>query len=74
MGTLMMIFFFFAAGEFEFGIVNQHLTYAVVTFGLAVVGAGNYFGLDAVIGPMVGERVRWWLMSGEPHAEMPVTP
>jgi thiosulfate dehydrogenase [quinone] large subunit len=74
MGTLMMIFFFFAAWEFEFGIVNQHLTYAVVTFGLAVVGAGNYFGLDAVIGPMVGERVRWWLMSGEPHAEMPVTP
>jgi thiosulfate dehydrogenase [quinone] large subunit len=73
MGTLMMIFFFFAAWEFEFGIVNQHLTYAVVTFGLAVVGAGNYLGLDAVVGPMFGERFRYWLMSGDPHREMPAT-
>ena len=71
MGTLMMIFFFFAAWEFEFGIVNQHLTYAVVTFGLAVVGAGNYLGLDAVVGPMFGERFRYWLMSGQPRGEMP---
>lgn len=71
MGTLMMIFFFFAAWEFEFGIVNQHLTYAVVTFGLAVVGAGNYLGLDAVVGPMFGDRFRYWLMSGQPRGEMP---
>jgi len=71
MGTLMMIFFFFAAWEFEFGIVNQHLTYAVVTFGLAVVGAGNYFGLDAVLGPSFPKGVRDWLMSGEPRGEMP---
>ncbi|HEX3219055.1 MAG TPA: DoxX family membrane protein [Candidatus Limnocylindria bacterium] len=71
MGTLMMIFFFFAAWEFEFGIVNQHLTYAVVTFGLAVVGAGNYFGLDAVVGPIFGKRFRYWLLSGEPHGEVP---
>jgi hypothetical protein len=27
MGTLMMLLFFVAAWEFEFGIVNQHLTY-----------------------------------------------
>ncbi len=49
MGTLMMIFFFFAAWDYAFGIVNQHLTYAVVTFGLGVIGAGNYYGLDRVI-------------------------
>jgi thiosulfate dehydrogenase [quinone] large subunit len=73
MGTLMMLFFFFAAWEFEFGVVNQHLTYAVVTLGLAVVGAGNYFGLDAVVGPMVGERIRWWLLSGDRHDELPAT-
>jgi thiosulfate dehydrogenase [quinone] large subunit len=72
MGTLMMIFFFFAAWDFEFGIVNQHLTYAVVTFGLAVVGAGNYFGLDAAVGGGAGERVRYWLMSGEPHGHEPM--
>jgi thiosulfate dehydrogenase [quinone] large subunit len=73
MGTLMMIFFFFAAWDFEFGIVNQHLTYAVVTFGLAVIGAGNYFGLDAVVGQSAGERVRYWLLSGEPHNRAPMT-
>jgi thiosulfate dehydrogenase [quinone] large subunit len=72
MGTLMMIFFFFAAWDFEFGIVNQHLTYAVVTFGLAVVGAGNYFGLDAAIGGSAGERVRYWLLSGEPRGREPM--
>jgi thiosulfate dehydrogenase [quinone] large subunit len=72
MGALMMIFFFFAAWDFEFGIVNQHLTYAVVTFGLAVVGAGNYLGFDAAVGQSVGERVRYWLMSGEPHGREPM--
>ena len=36
MGTLMMLVFFVAAWDFQFGIVNQHLTYAVMTFGLAV--------------------------------------
>ncbi len=64
MGTLMMIFFFFAAWDFEFGIVNQHLTYAVVTFGLAVIGAGNFYGLDATVGPMVGPTLRRWIFSG----------
>ena len=65
MGTLMMIFFFFAAWDFEFGIVNQHLTYAVVTFGLAVIGAGNYYGLDAIVGPKVGPTFRRWICSGD---------
>ena len=65
MGTLMMIFFFFAAWDFEFGIVNQHLTYAVVTFGLAVMGAGNFYGLDAIVGQRVGPTFRRWICSGD---------
>ncbi len=65
MGTLMMLFFFVAAWDFQFGIVNQHLTYAVVTFGLAVIGAGNYYGLDAIVGPMVGPTFRRWICSGD---------
>ena len=64
MGTLMMLIFFVAAWDFEFGIVNQHLTYAVMTFGLAVLGAGNYYGLDATIRPRVSETVRRWIFSG----------
>jgi thiosulfate dehydrogenase [quinone] large subunit len=54
MGTLMMVFFFFAAWDFEFGIVNQHLTYALVTAFLGLIGAGNYYGIDL----MVGESAR----------------
>lgn len=73
MGTLMMLFFFIAAWEFEHGIVNQHLTYAVVTFGLAVVGAGNYFGLDAMLGENAGGRIRYWLLSGAPHGQLPTS-
>jgi thiosulfate dehydrogenase [quinone] large subunit len=73
MGTLMMLFFFVAAWDFEFGIVNQHLTYAVVTFGLAVVGAGNYFGLDRTVGQQVSPGLRWWLFSGDPHDTLPTT-
>ena len=49
MGTLMMLLFFVAAWEFEFGIVNQHLTYALVTAFIGYIGAGRYYGLDAVI-------------------------
>jgi thiosulfate dehydrogenase [quinone] large subunit len=64
-GTLMMLLFFFAAWDFAYGIVNQHLTYAVATFGLAVVGAGNYYGIDARIGDRLPAGVRRWLASGE---------
>ena len=46
MGTLMMLLFFFAAWDIEFGIVNQHLTYALVTFVIGYLGSGNFFGLD----------------------------
>lgn len=67
MGTLMMLLFFVAAWDFEFGIVNQHLTYAVVTAGLGIVGAGNYYGLDASLGQRFGAGARRWLFSGERH-------
>jgi hypothetical protein len=70
MGTLMMLLFFVAAWDWAFGIVNQHLTYAVVTFGLAIIGAGNYYGLDAVVGPMVSPSLRRWFFSGDPEPDM----
>jgi thiosulfate dehydrogenase [quinone] large subunit len=66
MGTLMMLFFFLAAWEFEHGIVNQHLTYAVVTFFIGYIGAGNYFGLDRSLGESASPGVRRWLLSGDP--------
>jgi len=65
MGTLMMLFFFVAAWDFEFGIVNQHLTYALVTFFLGYIGSGNFFGLDRSVGQMVGPGLRRWFFSGE---------
>jgi thiosulfate dehydrogenase [quinone] large subunit len=71
MGALMMLLFFFAAWDWAYGIVNQHLTYAVVTFGLAIVGAGNYYGLDAMFGPQVGPGLRRWFFSGDLRDELP---
>jgi len=65
MGTLMMLFFFVAAWDFQFGIVNQHLAYAFVTFLLGYLGAGNYYGLDAGMGANVGPGLRRWFFSGE---------
>lgn len=67
MGTLMMLFFFVAAWDFEFGIVNQHLTYALVTFFLGYIGSGNFFGLDRTVGPMVGPGLRRWFFSGDTY-------
>ena len=67
MGTLMMLFFFLAAWDFQFGIVNQHLTYALVTGFLGLIGAGNYYGLDRSLGESVSPAIRRWLLSGSPH-------
>ena len=67
MGTLMMLLFFVAAWEFEFGIVNQHLTYALVTAFLGIIGAGNYVGLDRQLGERASPGIRRWLLSGDPH-------
>lgn len=66
MGTVMMLFFFLAAWDFEFGVVNQHLTYALVTGFLGLIGAGNYLGLDRSLGESVPPAVRRWLLSGNP--------
>jgi thiosulfate dehydrogenase [quinone] large subunit len=68
MGTLMMLFFFIAAWDFEFGIVNQHLTYALVTAFLGLIGAGNFYGLDGMVGESAPPWVRRWLLSGTPGA------
>lgn len=65
MGTLMMLFFFVAAWDFEFGIVNQHLTYALVTFFLGYIGSGNFYGLDRIAGQRVGPVLRRWFFSGD---------
>ena len=66
MGTLMMLFFFVAAWDFEFGVVNQHLTYALVTAFIGLIGAGNYYGLDRSLGEQAPAGVRRWLLSGTP--------
>jgi len=66
MGTLMMLFFFLAAWDFAYGIVNQHLTYALICATITGLGAGRYYGLDAVVGSRVGSSVRDLLLSGEP--------
>ncbi len=65
MGALMMLFYFFAAWEFSDGIVNQHLTYMVVCLTIAGLGAGRYYGLDAMVGQRFSPTVRTWLFSGE---------
>ena len=65
MGALMMMFFFFAAWDFAYGVVNQHLTYAVVTLVLGVIGAGNYYGLDAGLGGSLPAGIRRWFASGD---------
>jgi thiosulfate dehydrogenase [quinone] large subunit len=70
MGTLMMLFFFFAAWDFAYGIVNQHLTYALACGTLWGLSAGRYYGLDGVLADRVPKGVRNALMSGEPK---PVT-
>jgi thiosulfate dehydrogenase (quinone) large subunit len=71
MGALMMLFFFFAAWDFAYGIVNQHLTYMVVCIALAGLGAGNYSGLDKIVKDSVGPGVRRWILSGELYTQVP---
>ncbi|HEY6608484.1 MAG TPA: DoxX family membrane protein [Candidatus Limnocylindria bacterium] len=66
MGALMMLFFFIAAWDFAYGIVNQHLAYALVTAFLGLIGAGNYYGADRVLGEEASPWVRRWLLSGTP--------
>jgi thiosulfate dehydrogenase [quinone] large subunit len=80
MGALMMGFFFIAAWDFQYGIVNQHLAYALICLTLAGIGAGRYYGLDGILADRVPAGFRRWFMSGDfdqrgvPHGEPePVT-
>lgn len=67
MGALMMTFLFLAGWSFQSGIVEEHLTYAVVLLALAGMGAGNYYGIDRFLGAHVGGWIRDWLLSGNPN-------
>ncbi len=66
MGALMMTFFFFAAWDFAYGIVNQHLAYALICVALVGLGAGRYYGLDGMFAAAAPRGLRRYLMSGEP--------
>ncbi len=66
MGALMMTFFFFAAWDFAYGVVNQHLAYALICVALVGLGAGRYYGLDGVFAASAPRGLRRYLMSGEP--------
>jgi thiosulfate dehydrogenase [quinone] large subunit len=67
MGALMMGFFFLAGWSFTNGIVEEHATYAVVLLALAGMGAGNYYGLDRLLGTRFPGWFRTWFMSGDPN-------
>jgi thiosulfate dehydrogenase [quinone] large subunit len=66
MGALMMVFFFFAAWDFAYGIVNQHLTYALICATIYGLGAGRYYGLDGALADRFPHGFRRYFMSGEP--------
>jgi thiosulfate dehydrogenase [quinone] large subunit len=66
MGALMMAFFFLAAWDFAYGIVNQHLAYTLICLTLAGLGAGRYYGLDGVLAARFPAGFRRWFMSGDP--------
>lgn len=49
MGALMMAFFLLAAWDFQHGLVNEHLAYLLITGFVGYIGAGRYYGLDALL-------------------------
>ena len=65
MGTLMMLFFFFAAWDFAYGVVNQHLAYALICATLTGLGAGRYYGLDGILASRFPKGFRRYFMSGD---------
>jgi thiosulfate dehydrogenase [quinone] large subunit len=74
MGALMMAFFFLAGWSFTNGIVEEHATYAVVLLALAGMGAGNYYGLDRIVGGRFPVWFRNWFMSGDPNPPAVIEP
>lgn len=55
MGALMMVLFWIASWDFALGVVEYHAVLAIVTLALGIIGAGEVFGLDAIVDqtPMV---------------------
>jgi len=49
MGALMMGLFWIAAWDFAFGVIEYHSVLAVLTLVLGIVGAGEFFGIDAIV-------------------------
>jgi thiosulfate dehydrogenase [quinone] large subunit len=48
-GVLMMALFYVASFSFANGPFNQQFMYGVTCLVLAIVGAGEYYGLDAIL-------------------------
>ena len=74
MGALMMAFFFLAAWNFAYGIVNQHLAYTLICLTVAGLGAGRYYGLDGVLAARFPAGFRRWFMSGDPKGAESTAP
>lgn len=75
MGALMMAFFFLAGWSFSNGIVESHATYGVVLLAIAGMGAGNYYGLDKLLGARFPAWFNMWFMSGDNRpAAVPAVP
>jgi thiosulfate dehydrogenase [quinone] large subunit len=49
LGALMMTLFWVAAWDFAFGVIEYHSVLAIVTLALGIIGAGEAFGLDAIV-------------------------
>jgi thiosulfate dehydrogenase (quinone) large subunit len=48
-GAVMMGLFWIAAWDFAFGAIEYHSVLAIVTLGLGILGAGEFYGLDALV-------------------------
>ncbi|HEY6057484.1 MAG TPA: TQO small subunit DoxD, partial [Candidatus Limnocylindrales bacterium] len=48
-GFVMMALFYVAAWDFGFGLVNEHMAYMLACTTVGVLGAGRYYGLDAIV-------------------------
>jgi hypothetical protein len=66
-GADLIAFFCLAGWSFSNGIVEEHVTYGVVLLALAGMGAGNYYGLDRMLGERFPIWFRNWFMSGDPN-------
>jgi len=48
-GALMMGLFWIAIWDFSHGLIEYHSVLTIVTLSLGIIGAGEFFGLDAVV-------------------------